>query len=178
MIFTSPSSSPRICARLLARNWCLATTTSWPASRRRFFAGSGERNLGMAVDRPWHSVVRNRDGVLAEDVLGHQDGLGVADVRELRRVDDVADCVHTRLARTAVLVDFDEPAIGDLHPGTGQAELVGEWPPTDADDDHIDLEVLDLAAISGDAVNGRATASLSACGPSPSRRCGCRCSSS
>ena len=104
----------------------------------------------MAVDRPRHPVVCDRHRVLAEDVLGHQDRLGVPDVRELRGVDDVADRIHAGLAGAAVLVDLDEPAIADLDCGARQTELVGEGSAADADDDDIDFEVLDLATIAGD----------------------------
>jgi hypothetical protein len=54
-------------------------------------------------------------GPLAEDVLGDENRLRVADVGELRSVDDVADRVHAGLAGAAVLVDLDEAAIIDLH---------------------------------------------------------------
>ena len=105
----------------------------------------------MAVDRPWHPVVGDGVGALAEDVLGHQDGLGIADVCQLRRVDDVADRVHTRLARAAVLVDLDESTIADLDAGALEPQPVGERTATDADHDSVDLEILAFAEVNGGA---------------------------
>ena len=97
-------------------------------------------------------------------MLDHEDRLGVPDVRELRRVDQVADGVHARLAGLAVLVDHDEATVVDLHTGAVEAELVGERAPTDRDDARVDLDRLTVAEVHGRAarVVGRVAGDLDA----------------
>ena len=108
-------------------------------------AGSGPRHLGVAVDRPRHPVVLHGQRRLAERLLDAQDRLGVADVGQLRRVDQVTDRVDAVLAGAAHLVDHDEAALVDLHAGAVEAELVGERAPADRHDHGVDLDRLALA---------------------------------
>ena len=128
-------------------NGCLATTTSWPGRLGVLLAGTGEGDLGVAVDRPRHPVVLHRRGGLAEGLLDDEDRLGVADVGQLRRVDEVADGVDAVLAGAAELVDDDEAAVVDLDAGAVEAEPVGERAAADGHDDGVDLEVLAVAEV-------------------------------
>ena len=75
-------------------------------------------------------------------MLHDEDRLGVGDVCELRSVDEVADCVHARLAGLAELVDHHEPALVDLHLRALQAELIGEGTSTDRHHHGVHLERL------------------------------------
>ena len=89
--------------------------------------------------------------VLAERLLDDEDRLGVADVGELRGVDQVADRVDAVLAGAAELVDHDEAPLVDLDAGAVEPELVGERSAADGDDHGVDLEVLPFAEVDGGA---------------------------
>ena len=80
-------------------------------------------------------------------MLDAQDRLGVADVGELRRVDEVADRVDAVLAGAAELVDLDEAALVDLDAGAVEAELVGVRAPADRHHHGVDLDRLALAEV-------------------------------
>ena len=110
-------------------------------------AGTRPGDLGMAVDRPRHPVVHHGHRRLSEDLFDHQDRLGVCDVRELRRVDEITHRVDARLAGPAVLVDLGEPAIVDDHARARQAELVGEGATTDRHDHRVDGDRLIVAVV-------------------------------
>ena len=89
--------------------------------------------------------------LLAERLLDDEDRLGVADVGELRRVDQVADGVDAVLAGAAELVDDDEAPLVDLDASAVEPEPVGVRPAADRDDHGVDLEVLPLAEVDGGA---------------------------
>ncbi|CAB4895615.1 unannotated protein [freshwater metagenome] len=118
-----------------------------PRSDGRLLAETGPRHLGVAVDGPRDAVVADRHGALAQDMLHDQDRLGVADVRQLRRVDEVADGVDARLAGATELVDFDETTVAHAYTGAGEAELISEGTAADRHDDGIDLEVFVLTEV-------------------------------
>src|SRR6266508_5980922 len=84
----------------------------------------GVGDLRVAVDAHGHPVVIDGYRVLAQDVLDGDDGLGVADVGQARRVDDVADRPHGIGAGAAALVDDHEAAI-DLDADALEPETVG-----------------------------------------------------
>jgi hypothetical protein len=74
-------------------------------------------------------------------VLGHQDALLEAEVRELERRQEVADCPHSGSASPAELVHDDEPAI-ELHAVLLVAEAVGSRTPANCDQQKFSFERL------------------------------------
>ena len=110
---------------------------------------SGEGDFGLAVDAPRHFAVVDRDGVLTEDVLDHQDPFGEPDVRQLRRGDEVADGIHALFARAAPLVDLDEALVAHDHAALRpvEPERLGIRTATDGEHDEIDLDRLAVAEL-------------------------------
>src|SRR6266508_5634071 len=102
----------------------------------------GERDFGMAVDPPRDLLVVDRRRLLAEDRLDGDDRLGEPDVRELGRVDHVADGVHAGHRRPHEAVDADEAAFVDLDPRAFEVDPLGARLAADADDDLVDDDLL------------------------------------
>jgi hypothetical protein len=128
----------------------------------RVLARPGPGDLRVAVDRPGDAVVHDRHRRLAEQMLDHEHRLGVADVRQLGGVDEVADGVDARLTGAAVLVDDDEAAVVDLDLRALEPQLVRERATADRHDARVDLERLVIAEVDGRAarVGGRVAGDL------------------
>lgn len=103
----------------------------------------------MAVDRPWHPVVVNRDRLLTKQVFHDHHRFGVSDVGELGRVDQVTDRIYLRFGGLAVFVDRDEAALVGLHRGAFEPELIGEGSAADRDHNGIDVEALAVSELDG-----------------------------
>ena len=84
-------------------------------------------------------------------MLGDQDALGEADVRQLQRRDQVADRVHARGGGLAELVDLHVAAVHD-HAGLLVAEVRGDRAAADRDQQQLRFE--GLAVLGGDAHAG------------------------
>ncbi len=111
--------------------------------------GDGRRDahrgdLGVGVGDARHAGVVDRDGGEPRDVLGDEDALGEAGVRQLERRDQVADRVDAGHARLAELVDHDGAAL-DRDAGLLEAHAGGDG--TTADGHQEQLGVEGLAAL-------------------------------
>src|SRR6185437_14824529 len=98
-------------------------------------------DLRLRVRHARHAVVVDRARVQPGDVLGDQDALAEADVRELQRRNEVADRVHARGGGLAELVDLHVAAVHD-HAGLLEAEVRGHRAAADRDQQQLGLEGL------------------------------------
>ncbi|CAB4808335.1 unannotated protein [freshwater metagenome] len=135
--------------------WVLGNHHVESGRTRLLLVRPGPRHFGMAVDGPRHPAVVDWMRVLAEQVLHGKNSLCVADVSELRSVDEVADCVHTRFPGAAVRVNLHEAAVGQLHLGALEAEKVRERPATDRHHHGVHLDVVHALDVHSRAAGGQ-----------------------
>ena len=101
--------------------------------------GLGEadgRDLGLAVRDARDVRLDDRRGVESRDLLGHEDALLEAAVRELQAGHDVADGVDVRDAGVEALVGEDEAAV-DADALLLEAEARGAGSAADGDQQHV-----------------------------------------
>src|SRR5713101_1197816 len=112
---------------------------------RLLFRQSETRHLRVAVGRSRDSVVVERFGVLARDVLHDVLAFVIRDVRQQEVADDVARGVHIGVPGAVVFVGFDV-ALLELDVQLLQAEAIGDAFATDRDQHPLRRDGLDLRA--------------------------------
>ena len=108
-------------------------------------------DLGVGVRHPRDAGLVDRARVEAGDVLGDEDALLEAAVRQLQAGHDVADGVDALDVGAAALVGEHEAAV-HLDALLGVAQAVGGRAAADGDEQHLGLD--DVAALDGDGDAG------------------------
>ena len=104
--------------------------------------GLGEADggdLGVAVGDPRDRRLDDRRGSQPGDLLGDEDALLEAAVRELEPGHDVADGIHALDAGPQALVGRDEAAV-ERHAGLLVPEAVGDGAAADGDEQQVGLD--------------------------------------
>mmetsp|Transcript_23152 Transcript_23152/g.65808 ORF Transcript_23152/g.65808 Transcript_23152/m.65808 type:complete len:312 (-) Transcript_23152:158-1093(-) len=114
-------------------------------------------DLGVSVDHAGHRVVVEVRLLARGQVLGDEGALVLSLMSEHRALDDVADGEDARDVRAVVMVHLDLPAL-HLHTDIREAQVVGELPAADADEDDVRLRALGASALRGLRLHGQAGA--------------------
>ena len=142
-----PSISPTIVALPSARNGNDPDFDLVPGGLSLLLGPADRCDLGPAERDARHQVHADRLRIVAGQVLHRDDRLVAGDVRQGEAGHDVADGVQVRRAGAHELVDLDVAAVELDALDRLEADVLGQRPAADRDEDDVDGEVGPLRSV-------------------------------